>query len=96
MAALGLVYQFRLISSFLAIVLRIPQQDRSCKVLSGPFFKKKEKAREEKLKKNKGTILMFVKISYVEETEEVSSYNKSLSQVEMKEEVYVEQNKITK
>ena len=59
---------------------------------SGAFFRKKKKAREEELKKNEGTILKFVKIASTKDTEEVSSHNKLLLQVETEEEVYLEQN----
>ena len=58
---------------------------------SGAFFRKK-KTREEKLKKNEGAILKFVKIATAKETKEVSSHSESLSQVETEEEVYLEQN----
>ena len=48
---------------------------------------------EEKLKKNEGAILKFVKIASTKDTEEVGSHNKSLLQVETEEEeVYLEQN----
>ena len=59
---------------------------------SGAFFRKKKKAREEELKKNKGAILKFVKNVSAKETEEFSSHSKSLPQVEMEEEeeVYLE------
>ena len=59
---------------------------------SGAFFRKKKKAREEELKKNEEAILKFVKIASTKDTEEVSSHNKLLLQVETEEEVYREQN----
>ena len=59
---------------------------------SGAFFRKKKKAKEEELKKNEGGILKFVKIASTKDTEEVSSHNRSLLQVETEEEVYLEQN----
>ena len=57
------------------------------------FLERKKKAREEELKKNEGAILKLVKIASTKDTGEVSSHNKSLLQVETKEEeVYLEQN----
>ena len=58
---------------------------------SEAFFRKKKKVKEE-LKKNEGAILKFVNIASTKDTEEVSSHNKSLLQVETEEEVYLNQN----
>ena len=59
---------------------------------SGAFFRKKNKAREDVVKKNEGAILKFVKIATAKETEEISSHSESLPQVETEKEVYLEQN----
>ena len=56
------------------------------------LFFRKNKAREEELKKNKGAILKFVKIAAAKETEEISSHSESLPQIETEAEVYLEQN----
>ena len=56
------------------------------------FLEKKNKAREDEVKKNEGAILKFVKIATAKETEEISSHSESLPQVETEKEVYLEQN----
>ena len=60
--------------------------------------KKKKKAREEELKKNEGAILKFVNISLqsslssANESDEVSSFSKSLPHTETKKTIELEQN----
>ena len=55
-------------------------------------MKRVKKAREEKLKKNEGAILKFVKIATAKKTEKVNSHSESLPQVETEEKVYLLQN----
>ena len=61
-------------------------------------FRKKKKAREEELKKNKGAILKFVNISLqsslslAKERNEVSSFSKSVPHTETEKTVELEQS----
>ena len=61
-------------------------------------FRKKKRAREEELKKNKGAILNFVNISLqsslssANERDEVSSFSKSLPHTETEKTVELEQS----
>ena len=66
---------------------------------SGASFRKKKKAREEEMKKNKGAILKFVNISLqcslslANERDEVSSFSKFLPHEETEKTVELEQSK---